>query len=229
MSSKGISFNAFQLEDRHLGLYMLDVSGHGVSASLLSVTLSRILSLPPEQSSLLRQRINDSTKFHLVQPAKVANMLNRQFPMKAEKLQYFTLVYGILDLETHDFRYVVAGHPRPVYISRNSKAICIDDGGVPIGALTDSRYRECSINLKPGDRLFLYSDGIIETTSPDDVEFGQKRLVETLDRSQDLPLGGSISSLLEDVDAWSVGARLTDDMSILGIEIMKQPVDRDSN
>lgn len=225
----GDIFNAFQLDGRHLGLYILDVSGHGVSAALLSVTLSRILSPQPDQSSLLRQQIGSSAEYHLVQPAEVANKLNRQFPMKPDKLQYFTLVYGILDLETHDFRYVVAGHPRPIHISRNSGAICIDDGGIPIGALRDSRYVECSINLKPGDRLFLYSDGIMETTSPDDVEFGQGRLIETLDSSHDIPLRKSISSLLEDVDAWRGGGRLTDDVSILGVEIMERPANRYSD
>ncbi len=225
----GDIFNAFQLDGRHLGLYILDVSGHGVSAALLSVTLSRILSPPPDQSSLLRQQIGNSAEYHLVQPVEVANKLNRQFPMKPDKLQYFTLVYGILDLETHDFRYVVAGHPRPIHISRNSGAICIDDGGIPIGALRDSRYVECSINLEPGDRLFLYSDGITETTSPDDVEFGQDRLIKTLDRSHGMPLTKSISSMLEDVDAWRSGGRLTDDVSILGVEIMERPANRYSD
>lgn len=216
----GDVFNIFKLDEKHLGVYILDVSGHGLSASLLSVTLSRILSPTPDQTSILIRHDEGSSDYSLVEPAQVAAKLNRQFPMNPDKFQYFTLVYGILDLETYEFRYVVAGHPRPIFISQDSRAICIEDGGLPVGFLPDSTYEECSIQMKPGDRLFLYSDGILETASPDDVEFGQTRLISALDRSKGLPLGESISSMLYEVEKWQRGGRLKDDVSILGIEIM---------
>jgi len=216
----GDIFNIFRLDEKHLGVYILDVSGHGLSASLLSVTLSRILSPTSDQTSLLIRHVEGSSDYSLVQPAQVAAMLNRQFPMNPDKLQYFTLVYGILDLETYVFRHVVAGHPRPIFISQDSRAVCIEDGGLPIGFLWDSSYGECSIQMKPGDRLFLYSDGILETASPDDVEFGQTRLISALDRSKGLPLDESISAMLYEVEKWQRGGKLKDDVSILGIEIM---------
>jgi PAS domain S-box-containing protein len=217
----GDIFNVFRLDDRNLGVYILDVSGHGVSASLLSVALSRILSTPPDRSSLLRQRVDGSSDYHLVHPVEVAEKLNRQFPMDPDKLQYFTMVYGILDMETYIFRYVVAGHQRPIFVSERSGAICIDKGGLPIGFLPDSKYEECSQQMKPGDRLFLYSDGIVETTSPGDEEFGQARLISSLARSRGLPLGDNIASMLYEVEKWQRGGKLTDDVSVLGIEIMK--------
>ncbi len=216
----GDVFNVFKLDEKHLGVYILDVSGHGLSASLLSVTLSRILSPTQDQTSLLIRHVEGSSNYHLVQPAEVAAKLNRQFPMNPDKLQYFTLIYGILDLETYEFRHVVAGHPRPIFISHDSRAVCIEEGGLPVGFLPDSSYRECSIHMKPGDRLFLYSDGILETTSPDDVEFGQTRLISSLDRNKGLSLEKNISSMLYEVEKWQRGGKLTDDVSILGIEIM---------
>jgi sigma-B regulation protein RsbU (phosphoserine phosphatase) len=127
----------------------------------------------------------------------------------------------VLDLETYEFRYVVAGHPRPVLISRSSKAICVDEAGLPIGTLWDSHYEECSVRMKPGDRLFLYSDGILETTSPEDVEYGQARLISALDRHKNLPLGESIAEMLYEVEKWQRGGKITDDVSVLGIEISR--------
>ena len=68
----GDIFNIFRLDEKHVGAYILDVSGHGVSASLLSVALSRIMTPLPDQSSLLKQRIGRTSKFRIVRPAEVA-------------------------------------------------------------------------------------------------------------------------------------------------------------
>jgi sigma-B regulation protein RsbU (phosphoserine phosphatase) len=220
----GDILNVFQLDEKHVGLYILDVSGHGIPAALLSVTLSHIISPSPDQSSLLKQQIGSSPEYRLVQPAEVAKQLNRQFLMDPEKPQYFTLVFGILNLETHEFRYVSAGHPGLIYISRYSEAAILDNPntGFPIGCVKEANYKEYSFSMKPGDRLYLYSDGITDAMNSNDEQFGERQLINALDQSRNILLKDSISSLLMSVEEWCGDARLEDDISVLAIEIAEK-------
>ena len=112
----GDGLNIVPLGDGKVSLYILDVSGHGVSSALLSVTLSRLLSPPSDPSSIL---IRDRTVLDCLEvtpPAEVADRLNRLFPYDTATEQFATLMYGVLDVSSGDFRYVSAGHPGPIYL-----------------------------------------------------------------------------------------------------------------
>jgi len=110
----GDSLNVFSLNDHQVGMYVLDVTGHGVPASLLSVTLSRVL-IPRSDPSCLFVRADTRTGLStLTSPAEVATRLNHMFPMRPGGHQYFTLLYGILNTQDRTFRYVCAGHPPPI-------------------------------------------------------------------------------------------------------------------
>ena len=243
----GDIFNVFRLDEKHVGLYLLDVSGHGVVASLLSVTLHHVLS-PAPSHSLLKQHI-EGTKFRVLPPAEVAKKLNDDFPMDPSTRQYFTLLYGILDLDTREFRYVSAGHAGLLYLSGTAMPKFVEAPGFPIGFFKQASYEEHSIRLKPGDRLYLYSDGITEARNDYDEEFGRGRLTDTLEQSRTelisidelvgvreqaptprpaksfkggssrLPFKESPSYLLRSVQEWCGGTRLEDDISILALEI----------
>ena len=221
----GDIFNVFQLDDKHVGLYLLDVSGHGVPAALLSVTLSYLMSPQPGQSSLVKQQIGNTSEYHLVPPAEVAKQLNRQFLMDPEKLQYFTLVYGILNLETHKFRYVSAGHPGLIHLSPDSGAAILENPGFPIGFFKNTSYTEYTVSLKSGDRLYLYSDGITDAMNSKEEQFEEQRLISALDQSRNLLLKDSISSLVRSVEKWCGDKRLIDDVSILAVEITEKATD----
>jgi sigma-B regulation protein RsbU (phosphoserine phosphatase) len=112
----GDGLNVIAIGDGKLGLYILDVSGHGVAAALLSVTLSRLLSPPSEPFSILRRDGGVRDRFDITAPAEVAARLNRLFPFDSSTEQFATMVYGILDVATGEFRYVSAGHPGPVHL-----------------------------------------------------------------------------------------------------------------
>jgi sigma-B regulation protein RsbU (phosphoserine phosphatase) len=215
----GDILNVFQLDENHVGLYILDVSGHGIPAALLSVTLSRVMSPIPGQSSLLLQQIAGSSKYRLVSPVEVAEQLNWQFLMDTESAQYFTLIYGILNLATHEFRYVSAGHPGLIYLARESEPTTLEKFGGPIGFIRETKFKEFSVRMKPGDRLYLYSDGVTEATNPNEEEFGEQQLLRTLDRNRDLLIKDSISSLLKSVEEWHGNGRFEDDVSVLAVEI----------
>ena len=246
----GDIINVFVLDEQQVGLYILDVSGHGVAAALLSVTLNRVLSPVPSPHSLLKQHVERS-RYRLLPPAEVAEQLNRQFPMDPTTGQYFTLLYGILSLQTREFRYVCAGHPGPVHLSGSGEPVIVETQGLPIGFFKDAIYEEHSITMKPGDRLYLYSDGITEAMNENGEEFGKGRLLGALDLGRTsviskneavqltghtpvpqsslsaadrrfLSLEDSLTSVSGSVEEWCGGAMLKDDISIVALEITRK-------
>src|SRR5687768_15194517 len=112
----GDGLNVIPLGDGKVGLYILDVSGHGVTSALLSVTLSRLLSPPSDPSSILIREGDARDRFDITPPAEVAGRLNQLFPFDSATGQFATMVYGILNTATGEFRYVSAGHPGPVHL-----------------------------------------------------------------------------------------------------------------
>jgi sigma-B regulation protein RsbU (phosphoserine phosphatase) len=215
----GDILNVFPLDKKHVGFYVADISGHGVSAALLSVMLSRVMSSLPWQSSLLKQQVRGSSKYRLVPPVEVAEQLNLLFPMNSETRQLFTLLYGILNLETGEFRYVSAGHLGPIYLPHNSEPSILEEPGLPIGVLKEAGYEEHTVSMEPGDRLYLYSDGVTEATNSNDELFGKERLVNTVLQTRNIQLKNSIFYLLESVEEWCGDIAPADDISILGVEL----------
>ena len=216
----GDIFNVFLLDERQIGLYVLDVSGHGVQAALLSVTLNRLLAQMAQGSLQFEEAGGSQRERLLLSPAKVAARLNTEFQMDASPgaVQYFTFLYGILNTQSGYFRYVSAGHPGPLQVRPNGESILHPQGGFAIGWFPDSTYQESVIELKPGDRLYLYSDGILEAMNSEDELFGPERLVETFEESQNLTLQGSVEELMECGRRWSGDAGFVDDVSILALE-----------
>lgn len=216
----GDFLNVFQLDEKHVGLYVVDVSGHGVAASLLSVTISHVLSTAPSASSLLVRPAEGSAGGRIVSPVDVAMELNRRFQMEVSGQKFFTMVYGILNTETHEFRYVSAGQPPLIHASGDSEQPRIlMVKGYPIGIIPDADFEEEVIQLKPGDRLFLYSDGVPEAMNADEAQFGDQRLINSMAESRSLPLDKSVARLLQDVEEWCGAEGPMDDVSILALEI----------
>ncbi len=208
----------FQLDADHVGLYVLDVSGHGVSASLLSVTLSRVL-IPRRDPSCLMIKTHRSPETEtLVPPAEIATRLNSMFPMSEDGRQYFTLIYGILNIRNGVFRYTCAGHPPPLYVAPNQTISQCEIGNVPIGLFEDSHYDEGTIQLESGGRLYLYSDGLIEAKNISREFFGETRLQETLKMTQPSALQLSVNSTVKAVLDWTGNNHAQDDLSVLAFE-----------
>lgn len=217
----GDLLNIVPLTPTCAAIYILDVSGHGVPASLLSVSLHKLLSAPSESTSLLVEHRNGDG-FTLVAPSEVAGRLNRLFPMDSSTLQYFTLVYGLLDYTTRQFRYVAAGHPGPIQCTGNGTQLVHESTGIPIGWDEGSTYIDAVIDLAPGDRLYLHSDGIPEAFRADQEQFGEARMLAALYDSRNSPLNDSLDQLLAEVHRWSEGLPLRDDASILALEFTKE-------
>ena len=209
----GDAVGVVPLTQDRLAIYLLDVSGHGVGASLLSFTLAHLLS-PAVGGVLLTEDAGAGPV--VVSPARVAERLNRQFPMDRTR-QYFTLVYGVIDPLSGRFEYVMAGHPAPVVLPRAGAPFPVEGAGLPIGMIDNATYTDATLSLGPGDRIYFYTDGAIEALDSSDEEFGHLRLLDSIARRRDLPLRAGLDAVAADVRAWC-GGRLKDDVSLLAVE-----------
>jgi sigma-B regulation protein RsbU (phosphoserine phosphatase) len=195
-----------------VGLYVLDVSGHGVGAALLSFTLNHLLSATVG-GALLADGVAEAA---VVSPSSVAQRLNRQFPMDRTR-QYFTLVYGVIEPASGNFRYVTAGHPSPIVLPRGGVPAPAAGAGLPIGMFDEASFEEASLTLEPGDRLYFYTDGVIEALDGSEDEFGHPRLLAEIARWREQPLRAGLDGIVAAVRAWCEG-RIRDDVSLLAVE-----------
>ncbi len=214
----GDGLNVIPLGDGMVALYVLDVSGHGVASALLSVTLSRLLSPPSDPSSILIRAGDVQDRFDITPPAEVAARLNRLFPFDSATEQFATMLYGILNVSTREFRYVSAGHPGPVHLPSGDDPVILESQGFPIG-LADGSFEERSVRLGEGDRLHLYSDGVPEAMDSAGEQFGDARLLEAICHGRSESLKESVATLLGEIVRWQGPERPRDDISILAVEV----------
>ena len=215
----GDALNIYKLDERYVAMYVLDVSGHGVPAALLAVTVTRSLMPNTDRASLVTDFDAESGALFLVSPCEVANRLNAIFQMEQNAMLYFTLVYGVLDTYTNSLRFVAAGHPGPIHVACGDTVRIFDSPAVPIGVLDAAGYQEREIVLKTGDRIFFHSDGVNEERNAGGEEFGRDRVCRVLAESRTDTLEGSLKRLLAEVTAWRGGESFRDDISILALEI----------
>ncbi len=216
----GDFLNFFPLDDRHLAAFVVDVSGHGVASSLLAVTVGRVMTPMVSSSSMLVKPTDGESGKRIVSPAEVAYELNNRFPMEDQGNLYFTMVYGVLDKQTQEFRFVSAGHPNVVHVPAGGKPKLVETADMAIGWIENTEFEEHCLQLAPGDRIYLYSDGVPEAMDQDLEEFGDDRMLESLTKSSTEPVNVSTQQLLDAVHEWCSVNGPKDDVSILGIDIV---------
>ena len=213
----GDALNIVRINQDLIALYLLDVSGHGVPAALLSVTATR--SLHPRAGGAPSVVAGPGANPDAVDPVQVASRLNTLYPMDSNGNHYFTMIYGLLNIRTHQLRFTVAGHPAPILVRKGSPPERLDAAGLAIGMFDEAEYEESVIDLQPGDRLYLHSDGLTEEVNAQDEEFGDDRLLTAIADSQAVGLQDSVESLVQKVVAWRGEEHLRDDVSLLAVSV----------
>lgn len=214
----GDIFNFFQLNEHQVGFYILDVAGHGIPAAMLSVTLSKVLSPISSQGSPLMRFIPNPPHYDIATPAEAVQSLNQLFQSEDDAMHYFTMVYGIVETRSARMLLTQAGHPSPIYQPRGAKAELLGTGGFPVGMLLDAKYGELDLTLQPGDRLFLYSDGIPECTSKHGEHFSVDRLMTLLEEWRDRPLREVMAGIEHTLERWRGSNEFEDDITLLALE-----------
>ena len=217
----GDVFNYFRLDENHVGFYVLDVAGHGIPAAMLSVTLSKALSPANTQECLLKQfmPVPEPPYYKIINPATAIKMLNERFQADPETMQYFTIVYGIIDIQNGETVITQAGHPCPILLQKGTSANLIGKGGFPVGMLPNIDYEEQEIVLNRGDRLFAFSDGITECINSKQQEFSPERLMDLVEEGRNFPLRKLLELIEHRLHQWKGDNTFEDDVTLLAIEI----------
>ncbi len=212
----GDIFNFFALDNHEVGFYLLDVSGHGVPAAMLSVTLSKILTPDGTHGSPLKRLNRETQQSEISSPHDVICELNRRFQSNDDR--YFTMIYGVFDRRSSMLRIAQAGHPGPILIRRHGPPQILGSGGMPVGLWPDIDFDCVEVPVHAGDRLLLYSDGVTECAPSHGEIFGEERLLAYLSRVASQSLDELPDGLLKEIRAWRNNAESLDDVSLLAIE-----------
>jgi len=210
----GDTLNVLRLNETTIAVYLLDVSGHGVPASLLSFTLAHTLSSLTEQSILFDQ---NSTNKQAASPSMVAGLLNQRFQLDLDAPQYFTMFYALIDEQSKKARCIIAGHPPLILARADGSTEMLYANGPPIGVMKEIDFPEVEIELKPGDRLLSYTDGLNEAFSKEGKQLGIERIHETVIKTRTESLKDSVHALELLAGSWT-NEDPQDDVSVVAIE-----------
>ncbi len=198
----GDIFDINKINENLIGIYISDVVGHGITASIMTM--------------FIRQAMK-SIKYDYVNPSEAISELHQRFlDLNLDTDKYFSIFYGIFDKRDRSFKYVNGGHNCiPLHI--NSDGIqSLEAKGYPITCLFDNiKYEEKSVKLEKGDKILFYTDGVIETRNEKGELFGFDRLIDITNKNRDNLLNAIEKSLNEfkykDID---------DDFALLTVELI---------
>jgi len=205
-SLAGDFYDFIVVDEKHLGILVADVTGHGLPAALIASMLKAALA---------------GLSSHTFDPAKVLAGLNQSLCGKFQH-HFATAAYVFVDMEKKSISYSAAGHP-PLLLGRMSTGIAseLSANGLPLGLFPDTTYSVAEIPVEPGDKAILYTDGVLETASPSEQEFGADLLKGFLESNHNLRTEMFADSLLDELSAWSEhpkGQGQQDDLTLLVID-----------
>ena len=200
----GDFYDYFLIDDDHLGIVIADVSGKGVPAALFMMVSKVIL-----QSCAMLGRSAGET----LTKTSEAICSNNTAEM------FVTVWLGILEISTGRMTAANAGHEYPILKRAGGEyELFRERHGLVIGAMEGTKYLEYELRLNPGDRLFLYTDGVPEATDPDNNLFGTERILEALNADRDATPEQTLKNVRAAVDAFVKDAEQFDDVTALCLE-----------
>jgi len=200
----GDFYDFFLIDDTHLGIVMADVSGKGVPAALFMM-ISKIL----VQNYAMTGR----------SPAEVLKAVNDQICANNREEMFVTVWLGILDTGTGKIVAANAGHEYPVLMQPGGGFELIKDKhGFVIGGMEGMKYKEYELQLSPGAKLFLYTDGVPEAMNGENELFGTERMLAALNENTSASPEELLKNVRRAVDGFVKDAEQFDDLTMLGLE-----------
>jgi len=198
----GDFFDFFMIDNDRLGFVIGDVSGKGVPAAIF-MAVSR---------TLIR-----ATGLKAIPAAECMHYVNNLLCNESVSCMFVTVFYGILNTMTGELEYVNAGHNPPYLLTGNGLKKVEMTGGTILGCIEDFQYKSRKIMLAPGDRLFLYTDGVTEAFTKHNEAYGDERLERFLEQYQGFSIEELVKGVLTEVNEHSFGVPQSDDITLLSI------------
>jgi sigma-B regulation protein RsbU (phosphoserine phosphatase) len=210
----GDFYNVIKIDESHYGVYIGDVSGHGVSAAMLTVfTFQKIMSL-----------VDEIGKEGMTIPAMVLKHLYNSFNAAnfSEEL-YIVLIYGVYNIDTGIFSYASGGlNTSPLRLRPDGSIQELETEGFAIcklGDLITPKFSNRQVMLFPGDKLIIYTDGLVEAVNPEKQPYSKERLKDLISKHRKWNASRMTEIILEDVKQYS--EHIKDDVTILTIDVLR--------
>lgn len=204
----GDCFDYAWIDDDHLMVELIDVSGHGIEPALLAASVQNVL------------RSGSLTTETLLTPEAVLSELNRLFPMEKQGNHFFTIWYGIYERSSRTMCYASAGAPPALAFSRGTDgrvaSVELSTQVPPIGAFTDTEFTSRSYHVPPGCQILIYSDGISDCALADTGRLSREEFIQFSTQLVGPP-NGSLEKLLEKLRSWTPLGKFEDDCSLIQI------------
>jgi len=212
----------FPISDTHVGLYALDVSGHGISSALMTARLAGYLSATVPEHNLALQEIAPG-RFAARPPADTLARLNHVILSDLETEHYFTIALADVDLATGRVILSQAGHPHPAVQRADGSVEFVGHGGLPVGLIEDARFDQIEFTLNPGDRLLIHSDGVTECAAPDGTMLDETGLAAIVRHLRQTRGPAFLESLMWKLSDHAGEVRFSDDISAVLLEFRPMP------
>ncbi|MDJ0661793.1 MAG: SpoIIE family protein phosphatase [Crocosphaera sp.] len=208
----GDGFDYFWLDEDHLALYLLDVSGHGLRAALPALAVINLL------------RSQNLSQVDYYQPSQVLAGLNKTFQMTDTNDKYFTIWYGVYNCRNCELTYGSAGHPPAVLLTLNSEKKLIETRlktpGLPIGMFPEATYNNKSLVVDSLSKLYIFSDGIYEIEQEDGTILGLTSFLSML-HSYQIQKIQTLDRLITGLQSCNLKDKFDDDLSIIEVNFTK--------
>ncbi len=211
----GDIYDIVRIDEQHIGFYVADIVGHGMPAALLTIFL--------KQALVMRETIENN--YRIFSPAEVVKNLNLR--MTAQKLsgyQFATCCYCLLNTKTLQLTYARAGHPYPILIRSGQQPEQLEIRGSLLGIFEQAEYIQGTVQLQPGDKLLLYSDGAESFIGSFD-EQGRFGFDKEFCNIKDSPITDMIDTLNADLQNQTIEPTEVDDITVVGLEILPNIAD----
>ncbi|MEP2919627.1 MAG: SpoIIE family protein phosphatase [Sulfitobacter sp.] len=207
----------FEAGADHIGLYALDVSGHGISSALMTARLAGYLSsAAPDQNVALRKASNGL--FVPRSPEEVVADLNDLVLDEMETEHYFTLLLAYVELKTGNMVLSQAGHPHPAIQRADGTIEQIGTGGFPVGLLSGIQFDRFELCLDPGDRILILSDGVTECPRPEGDMLGEEGLAALMQELGNVRGPAFLDAMIRRLIEFNGSADFPDDVSAILFE-----------
>jgi sigma-B regulation protein RsbU (phosphoserine phosphatase) len=198
--------------DGHLGLYAIDVSGHGISSALMTARLAGYLSASAPDQNVALERLDDGT-YRSLPPDQVIETLNDLVLDEMETEHYFTLLLADVDLKTGKMVLGQAGHPHPAVQRSDGSVEQTGTGGFPVGLMYGISFESFEIQLNPGDRIALLSDGVTECPNLDGDMLEEDGLAKMMTELRDIKGPAFFEALMWNLSSFAGADDFPDDVS----------------